>query len=85
MKKSLLWLLAMGMVGFWGCSSSTEVLNYPFFPKWPMMILQPFIYSENPALMGLLRHLRFNSTGCNCSKSATETALLSKFQRVDLK
>jgi hypothetical protein len=33
MKKSLLWLLVMGMAGFWGCSSSTEVLNYPFFPQ----------------------------------------------------
>ena len=32
MKKAILWLLAMGMAGFWGCSSSTEVLNYAFFP-----------------------------------------------------
>ena len=33
MKKAILYLLAMGMLGFWNCSSSTEVLNYPFFPK----------------------------------------------------
>lgn len=33
MKKVILCLLAMGMAGFWNCSSRTEVLNYPFFPQ----------------------------------------------------
>jgi hypothetical protein len=33
MKKAILCLLAMGMVGFLGCSSRTEILNYPHFPE----------------------------------------------------
>ncbi len=33
MKKVILCLLAMGMVGFLGCSSRTEILNYPNFPE----------------------------------------------------
>jgi hypothetical protein len=32
MKKAILFLLAMGMVGFWGCSSRTKTLNAPDFP-----------------------------------------------------
>jgi hypothetical protein len=31
MKKAILCLLAMGMVGFWGCSSGTKMLNYATF------------------------------------------------------
>ena len=33
MKKVILCLLAMGMVGFFGCSSRTKALNYGNFPK----------------------------------------------------
>jgi hypothetical protein len=33
MKKAILCLLAMGMCGFFGCSSSTKVLNDANFPK----------------------------------------------------
>jgi hypothetical protein len=33
MKKAVLCLLAMGIVGFWGCSSSTEILKNATFPE----------------------------------------------------
>jgi hypothetical protein len=33
MKKAILCLLAMGIVGFWGCSSRTKTLNAPNFPE----------------------------------------------------
>jgi len=32
MKKIILCLLAVGMIALLGCSSRTEILNYPFFP-----------------------------------------------------
>jgi hypothetical protein len=32
MKKVILCLLAMGMVGFWGCSSATKISKYDNFP-----------------------------------------------------
>ena len=33
MKKVILCLLAMGMIGFLGCSSRSEILNYANFPE----------------------------------------------------
>ena len=33
MKECILFLLAMGMVGFWGCSSKTELLKNAKFPE----------------------------------------------------
>jgi hypothetical protein len=32
MKKMILFLLATGMIGFWGCSSKTEISKYANFP-----------------------------------------------------
>jgi hypothetical protein len=32
MKKGILCLLALGMVGFWGCSSATKISKYDNFP-----------------------------------------------------
>lgn len=33
MKKAIIWLLAAGMVGLWGCSAKTKTINYLDLPQ----------------------------------------------------
>lgn len=85
MKKVILCLLAMGIVGFLSCHSRTGIPKSASFPEITNDDYSTLYMLESGSFMGLLQQSRFISTGSICFELGMATVLLSKYQLANLK